>query len=191
MRIQPSDKGDRSSACSPAAGGNHNITYCTIAPRGIPSVPMEKVFPRRTLSRVESSSAIFERGATKIASHTGARVVSVVYADTPDFQGDCHMPRRWTLRIHGARMEGSKLPLSGRLCSCERVRLSARQTEFLVALYFARMSIVMNYSPNVTAASEYFQAVYHGVYLKMQSTKKSARMSLHGASRHADLPRAK
>lgn len=87
------------------------------------------------------------------------------------------MPRRWTLRIHGARTTwGSKLsPLSGHRfaymyicsdehCSPERGTKPAVSLS-LVALRFARMPVAMNYSPNVTAASEYFQRRYITDYI--------------------------
>lgn len=100
------------------------------------------------------------------------RPAGLDYAEMPDFQsGLPHAAVQWTrarqsLRIHRPWMEGSELsPLCSLLVGYvpANVCLSA-PTEFLVALHIARMSAVMNYSPNVAAASEYFQTAIRTIF---------------------------
>lgn len=97
------------------------------------------------------------------------------------------MPRWWT--------RGSRYEFMGRgwrVANCRRysvgyapanVCLSA-PTEFLVALHIARMSAAINYLPNVTATSEYFQPEY---IFENAIDQETSRMSLYGASWHADF----
>lgn len=148
----------------------------------------KKFAPRRTLSRLSLGWEItgnFAREAPrKLPAHRGARVVPRDAlrrnAGLPE-----RLPHAAIVDTHAAVVTNS-WAADGRVANCRRAIRSAvlprtfaearsRQRNFLVTLHIARMSAVINYSPNVAAASEYFSRRYAGLYLKIRS--------LHGASR--------
>jgi len=88
-------------------------------------------------------------------------------------------------------MEGSELsPLRSLGYVPANVCLSA-PTESLVALHIARMSGLMNYSPNVAAAAEYFQTVIRGIFENAIDQESSANVAAWSFLVARGLPRAK